>query len=75
MYDLEDAVRCRLSVDFGTEASFTTVEAPVGIAGAHSVDVVHLISDDTPCEIRIFLMRAAFHGELRVRGASLKRES
>lgn len=74
IFDLcPDAARRRLSVDFGTATDFATVEVPFGVAGRHSVEVVHAIPDDSPCEARILLQKAAFHGAMRFMGVELRR--
>lgn len=74
IFDLcPDAARRPLSVDFGTPTDFATVEVPFGVAGCHRIEVIHPISDETPCEVRILLRKAAFHGKFRFLGVNLLR--
>lgn len=74
IFDLcPDAARRRLTVDFGTATDFATVEVPFGVAGRHEVNIAHFIPEASPCEVRILLQKAAFHGSLRFLGVELWR--
>jgi len=68
-----DAARRRLAVQFGVEPAYTTVELPYGVPGRHEIVVEHRLAEAGPVQIRLYLQRAAFHGEVRFLGAYLER--
>jgi hypothetical protein len=68
-----DASRCRLAVQFGVEPDYTTIDVPFGVPGPHAVRIEHKQSVAGLAQIRLWLKKAAFHGEVRFTGASVSR--
>jgi hypothetical protein len=67
-----DAARCRLALEFGVYPTYTRVLVPVGESGPVRVELDHVFETAGPAEVRVMLMRAAFHGELRFGGARVQ---
>ena len=66
MFDLcEDAARGRFAVQFGCEPDYTTVDLPGRAPGRQCVVLEHRFSDEGLAQVRLWLKRAAFHGEVR----------
>ena len=68
-----DAAQRPIAVQFGAEPDYTTVDLPRGAQGLHEVEIEHQIRSGDLAQIRVWLKRAAFHGELRFGGAELHR--
>ncbi len=68
-----DAARCRLAVEFGAEPDYALVDLPFGQPGQHAIELTHEIRESGLGQIRLFLKRAAFHGEVRFIGATVRR--
>ena len=68
-----DAARRPMAVQFGSEPHYTTAEVEIGVPGPHTVEVVHPFAEPGEAQIRLWLKRAAFHGELRLIGAHVER--
>ena len=67
-----DAARCRFSLEFGAEPDFSSVDLPFGKVGPLEIEVEHMFREAGQGQIRLFLMRAAFHGEVRFLGATVR---
>lgn len=68
-----DAARRRLVVQFGPYPDYATEEVPMGRSGTHKIDLDYEFQTSRHAEVRMFLMRAGFHGELRFSGAVLRK--
>ena len=68
-----DASRCRLAVQFGAEPDYATVDVPFGISGSQLIRIEHSRHETGLGQIRLWLKKAAFHGEVRLSGASVSR--
>jgi hypothetical protein len=68
-----DAARCRLAVQFGAEPDYTTKDLEFRITGNHKVEIEHVIHQTGPGQVRLWLKKAAFHGEVRFAGAAVER--
>jgi hypothetical protein len=66
-----DAARRPLAVQFGAEPNYTTLDLPFGVPGNHRVDIEHAFDHGDAAQVRLWLKRAAFHGEARLIGVSL----
>jgi hypothetical protein len=62
-----------IAVQFGAEPDYTTVDLPRGVEGLHEVEIEHQMKSGDLAQIRVWLKRAAFHGELRFGGAEIYR--
>jgi hypothetical protein len=69
----QDAARSRFTVHFGEMTSYASAHVPFGAAGQNLVDLEHTVLKPAPCEVRIQLNRAAFHGMIKVKGVWLWR--
>jgi hypothetical protein len=66
-----EAAQYDYPIDFGVLEDFTQcVVRPVG-AGRQTASLRHTFASALPAELRLWLGRAAFHGELRLHGAKL----
>jgi hypothetical protein len=68
-----DAAHRRIGVQFGPEPDYTTVDLPLGVAGDHKVELTLTAHEAQRYQIRLWLKKAAFHGEIRFAGASVER--
>jgi hypothetical protein len=68
-----DASRRLLAVQFGAEPHYDTVELPARVPGSHTVAINHVRREAGLGQIRLWLKRPAFHGEVRFEGASIRR--
>lgn len=68
-----DAARRSFSVEFGAEPHYTNVYLPQRQPGRHEIDVEHVIGPGDKAQLRVYLVRAGFHGEFRFLGARLQR--
>jgi capsular polysaccharide transport system ATP-binding protein len=69
----EDAAACRLALQFGSEPSYAVADLAFGVAGDHRVELLHEFRGDEPSQIRLWLKKAAFHGKVRLIGATVER--
>jgi hypothetical protein len=60
-------------IEFGTNADMARVRYRPGRGGEHSVALAYDVRDYSPVEIRISLLRAAFHGQIRLVGAWIRK--
>jgi hypothetical protein len=67
-----EAARRKLAVQLGVEPDYTTVDLTQGQAGPQAVQVEHLMSGDGHAQVRLWLKRAGFHGEIRFSGVALE---
>jgi hypothetical protein len=70
-----DAAHRRIGVQFGADPDFATVELPLGVDGDHRAELTLTVIDETPLQVRLWLQKAAFHGEIRFAGVSFERVS
>lgn len=68
-----DAARSPLALQFGVEPDYATVEIPGGMAGPHRIVIDHEIRVAGLGQARLWLKKAAFHGEIRFLGATVQR--
>lgn len=68
-----DAARRQLALQFGAEPDYTTLDLPQGMPGRHVERIEHPLFEPAPCQIRLWLKKAAFHGEIRFSGAHVAR--
>jgi hypothetical protein len=68
-----DAARRTFALDFGTGTDFAAKDIPHGVSGAMNVSIEHELKPGDLAELRLWLHRAAFHGEIRLLGAVLER--
>jgi hypothetical protein len=66
-----DAARCRLALQFGVSLDFTTVDVPRGAPGRQEIELDYMSETPGLAELRLVLMRAAFHGEVRFHGVDI----
>lgn len=70
-----DAARCRLALQFGVSRSFTQVELPHGTPGRHEIDLDYVCENSGLAELRLVLLRAAFHGQVQFHGVDIQNAS
>lgn len=68
-----EAAQRPIVVQFGAEPDYSTVGLPQGTRGHHEVEIDHQMKPGDLAQIRVWLKRAAFHGELRFGGAEIRR--
>jgi hypothetical protein len=68
-----DAARRTLAFEFGAEPDYTAVDLIRGVSGLQTVDVEHRMTGEGLAELRLWLRKAAFHGEARFLGAAVER--
>jgi hypothetical protein len=68
-----EAARRPMAVQFGAEPDYTTTDIEIGVPGPHSVEVIHAFREADQVQVRLWLKRAAFHGEVRLIGAHVER--
>jgi hypothetical protein len=68
-----DAAKRVLAFQFGAEPDYTTVDVIRGVVGRQVVELEHPMRSDGLAQLRLWLKKAAFHGEARFLGASLER--
>ena len=68
-----DASRCRLAAQFGAEPDYATVDVPNGKPGSRVIRIEHARREPGLSQIRLWLKKAAFHGEVRLSGAAVSR--
>jgi hypothetical protein len=68
-----DAALRRLAVQFGAEPNYSTADLPLGSPGDHQVELTLAVREARPHQVRIWLKKAAFHGELSLAGVSVER--
>ncbi len=66
-----DAARRSLAVQFGAEPTYTTLELPRGLHGLHRIEIIHRMTEPGLAQVRLWLKKAAFHGEVRFAGVSI----
>jgi hypothetical protein len=66
-----DAARCRLALQFGLSTDFTTVDVPRGAPGRREIELDYFCETPGLAEVRLVLMRAAFHGEVQLHGVDI----
>jgi hypothetical protein len=64
-----DAIQYDYLIDFGTAKTFARSLFRPARAGEQTVSIQYTVQDDTPVEMRVVLLRAAFHGEIIFSGA------
>lgn len=69
----QDAARRRISVQFGSYPDFSVEEAPLTRAGLHQIELDYTFLPHHFAEVRLVLVRAGFHGNVRFHGAFLRR--
>jgi len=67
-----DAARRPLSLQFGAEPDYTTVDLPFGMPGDHHLTLEHWFDGGQMAQVRLWLKKAAFHGEVRFLGAHVE---
>jgi hypothetical protein len=75
-YDLElcpDASLRVLALQFGVEPDYTTLDIPRGQPGFRTVAIEHVLPVAGSVQLRLWLKKAAFHGHVRFKGASVTR--
>ena len=65
----EDAVDCRLVVEFGSGSELTIANLAFGVGGNSRVELQHEFPDAGVAEIRLWLKTPASHGAIRFIGA------
>ncbi|HEY2051890.1 MAG TPA: hypothetical protein VGH03_21330 [Caulobacteraceae bacterium] len=68
-----DAARRAFALDFGTFTHWASADLPAGVKGAVEVVLEHDVNPGDLVEIRLWLHKAAFHGEIRLKGVLLER--
>lgn len=68
-----EAARRSLALQFGVEPDYTTTDLPRGTAGPVTVTIDHAFSGEGLAQVRLWLKKAAFHGEVRLLGVDLRR--
>jgi hypothetical protein len=68
-----EAAQRPIAVQFGAEPDYTTVDLPRGTEGRHEAEIEHQMKSGDLAQIRVWLKRAAFHGELRFGWAEIQR--
>lgn len=68
-----DAARRSYLVQFGAGADYTTVDSKAGRPGRRDIEIEHFMREDDIVYVRIWVARAAFHGELRFIEAMAKK--
>lgn len=68
-----DAARNPLALQFGVDPVVTTVDMALGVAGPQQFRIDHVVHTAGPGQVRLWLKRAAFHGEIRFSGATVRR--
>jgi hypothetical protein len=69
----EHGARRPMRLDFASGQAITAAAVTVGEAGEQRVIVTHEVIAGAPIELRLWLLRPTFHGELRFLGATLER--
>jgi hypothetical protein len=64
----KDAARRALELEFGVDpgAEYTRLPLPTGIDGRLRIELVHRVEVAARAQVRLWLRRAAFHGEVRL---------
>lgn len=68
-----DAARRMITVQFGADPDYATVDLGPTTPGAHTVELLHPFTTPSRAQVRILLRRAGFHGEVRFFGAWIER--
>lgn len=68
-----DAAKRMLAVELGVYPHFTAVDLRRGVAGRHVVTIEHMMVGEGLAELRLWLKKPAFHGQVRFHGAVLAR--
>ncbi len=68
-----DAAMRPLTVEFGAAHDHAGVALPIGRSGRLEVALTHAVDGQSPVEVRLWLAKAAFHGEVRFLGAAVSR--
>lgn len=68
-----DAARRSYLVQFGAGADYTTVDSKAGQPGRRDIEIEHFMKEADIAYVRIWVARAAFHGELRFIEAMAKK--
>ena len=68
-----DAARRVYLVQFGAGADYTTVESELGRPGRQDIEIDHFMKIDDIAYVRIWVARAAFHGEFKILEARAKK--
>lgn len=69
----EDAGKRQLVVYFGVDHPYMAIDLPHGAEGELEVELDALVKMTSEVEIWLWLKRAAFHGVVRLLGASIER--
>jgi hypothetical protein len=67
------SARRPFTLQFGIGPDYTSVDLEYGVQGNHRVELRHGFPEGGPGQIRLWLRRAAFHGEVRLVGARISR--
>ncbi len=70
-----DAARRSLALQFGAEPDYTTKALPRGAPGRHAVQLDYRLSEPGVGQVRLWLTKPAFHGDIRLSGAKIERVS
>jgi hypothetical protein len=68
-----DAASWGLMADFFTEDERTEVELPRSAHGDVDIRILHSVNATRRAEVRLLLLRPAFHGQVCLRGVSVRR--
>jgi hypothetical protein len=69
----DEAARYPFLVEFGTVDDFSGESVPARAPARRSVRLEHTLRQTAPVEVRLWVSRAAFHGEVRFLGAQIER--
>jgi hypothetical protein len=71
----KDAARRTLELDFGVDSSseYTRLRLPTGLVGHLRIELIHRVEATARAQVRLWLMRSAFHGEVRLHGVAMER--
>jgi len=67
-----DAARRTLALQFGVEPDYTTHDLPSGACGSLTPQIDFLCETPGTAQVRLWLKKAAFHGEVRLAGARVE---
>ena len=67
-----DAARRPLALQFGAEPDYVTADLPFGVSGDHRLVLEHRFDGAQTAQVRLWLKKAAFHGQIRFLGACVE---
>jgi hypothetical protein len=67
----QDAARRPMAIQFGADPGYTTFDLPIDRPGPLVASVEHPMDGIGLAQVRLWLKRAAFHGEVRFLGAAV----